>query len=439
MRTRLRIIAGGLGVLGVFAFVISLWFAPKILRIAVGPLTSSDMRVAVSFLQALQHEGAPVRLKLVLTESATASSEALDHDKADLAIARPDVGLPVQSATVAIMRRDAVYFVTRPGLGITQISDLKNRSIGIIAQRPANDRVLSNILGYYDIMYEDITRLALPQADMLQAVQEGRVDAVFLVTPLADRFARQIKQAFAQGNVKKPAELLVISEAAALIAENPAFDTVDIPRGAFGINPAFPGEDETTLAITHRLVARRDIDETTISELTRLLFTLRLQIAAEVPAANQIEIPSTEDRGAKLPIHPGTIAYVEGETKSFFDRYGDWFYLGVMAVSLVGSAVAALFSGLIGPRRHLHPDAFLKRLVRLLHAAGTAESEAALATIESEAEKVVQGLMAVMARNDADAGRIAAMGFLSAELRIAIAKRRALLAKDASPPPALPA
>ena len=31
------------------------------------------------------------------------------------------------------------------------------------------------------------------------------------------------------------------------------------------------------------------------------------------------------------PVHPGTIAYSEGETKTFFERYGDWMYIGIMA------------------------------------------------------------------------------------------------------------
>ena len=40
-------------------------------------------------------------------------------------------------------------------------------------------------------------------------------------------------------------------------------------------------------AVTHRLVARRKLDETMISELTRLLFALRLTIATEAPAAHR--------------------------------------------------------------------------------------------------------------------------------------------------------
>ena len=45
-----------------------------------------------------------------------------------------------------------------------------------------------------------------------------------------------------------------------------------------------------------------------------------------------------------MPVHPGAAAYIDGELKTFFDRYNDLFYWGMMLVSFFGSALAGLLS-----------------------------------------------------------------------------------------------
>ena len=37
-------------------------------------------------------------------------------------------------------------------------------------------------------------------------------------------------------------------------------------------------------------------------------------------------------QGCSLPVHVGAAAFIDGEQKTFFERYGDWFYLGVMGL-----------------------------------------------------------------------------------------------------------
>lgn len=413
------------------ALVTHALFAPKILRVAVGPVGSSDVRVIVGYLQALQRERAGIRFKLVMTDGSAASNKALETRKADLAVARADIGLPANSATVAIMRRDAIMLITRPGSAIEKIADLRNKTIGGLVPGGANERLFNAIIAQHDVAPNDMLKIFGSFADMMAAVQEGRIDAMFLVNPATDRAVRAFFGAFPKVEGQQPG-LLPIGEAEALVEQNPAYDTYEIVRGTFGANPATPEENATTLAVTHRLVARRDLSEQTVSELTRLLVTLRLQVAQEVPAANQIELPSTDDRAAKLPTHPGTIAYVEGETRTFFERYGDFIYIGVMVVSLLGSAAAALVSTLMGRRTSVTPDSRLKDLLRLTQDVNDAASIEELSWIEAESRDVLRDLMASLGEKEVDAGRIAAISFLSTELRRAMSERRVALMPQAA-------
>lgn len=422
MRRRLKVLAMvfvGVAVAAAAAYGL---FAPRLLRVAVGPLGGQDIRIVVAFLQSLQREKASLRLKLVLTEGASASGALLESGKADLAVIRSDITVPEKAATVAIFRREAVYFVTRPGSKITKIGDLKGKAIGSIAPRPANDRMLESILTHYGIAASEVDVIRGNQAEIGQALQDGKLDAFFAVAPVADRMSRWAFLAFPKVENEEPG-FLPITEAEAIAEQVPAYDTVELVRGVFGGDPPQPEEETTTLAATHRLVARRTLDESVVSELTRLLFALRLSIAAEAPAANQIELPSAEDRGAKLPVHPGTIAYIEGETKTFFERYGDWIYLGIMGFSLVGSVAAALFSRVGASRSGVHPvtDDELHRMVVLIDQLRQASSAEALPGLEAEARTLHHLLLHSVAEAAQDSDRIATIRFLVDELRLAVA------------------
>ena len=426
MRGRLKIVASGLIAVTLAVFFAYFAFSPKKLTIAVGPIGGSDIRVMVAFLQALQREGAPVRLKLLATDGAAASAEMFAKGKIDLAVLRTDVAMPDQAATVALLRRDAVYFITRPGSGIKKISDLRAKVVGAIAPRPANDQVLDRILTHYGVKASELDILRGTTAEIMQAVHEGRIDAVFVVAPASDRFGRSAFQGFPRVEGKEP-ELLPVSEAEAMIEQYPQLDTVDIVRGAFGGDPPRPDEDVGTLAVTHRLVARRSLNEDVVAELTRQLMSLRLGMATEAPAANDIELPSTEDRGAKFPTHPGTIAYAEGETKTFFERYGDWFYISAMILSLLGSIAAALWSRLGGRSATDEIDRDMKAIAALIRLARQAETPSELATLEKQSEDIYSALVNAMISAKPETDQVATIRFLVSELRAVIADRRQTL------------
>lgn len=433
MRQSLKLIATGLVAIAMVAGVAALWLRPTVLRVAAGPVGSSDVRVIVAYLQTLQRERADVRFRLVLAEGPADAAAKLESGKADLAVVRSDIQIPTKSSTVAIMRREAAFFITKPGSEITQIQQLKGKTVGLVRSSTANERILAQILAQYDITGNDLIQLRGPPPEMQAAVHEGRVDALFFVTPLAERVVRTAIQTFPKVEGQS-AGLLPIAEAEALVAEYPALDTVEIVRGTFGANPVLPESAMTTLAVSHRLVARNELSEQVISEATRLLVTLRPQVVREAPAANQIDLPSTEDRAARLPTHPGTVAYVDGETKTFFERYGDYIYIGIMAFSLLGSALAALFSMLTRRSDPVQPDTLMADLVAEMDRARRAVSAAELDAIEDETEDLIARLLRASTGKSGDTAQVSAVALLVSEFRHSLARRRHSLSREVHPP-----
>ena len=84
----------------------------------------------------------------------------------------------------------------------------------------------------------------------------------------------------------------------------------------------------------------------------------------EFPLAAKIETPDT-DKDAVIPVQPGAAPSVDGEEKSFLDRYSDLIWLSLMGLSATGSIGAWLASFLRKDERNgnlTHRDRLLDML-----------------------------------------------------------------------------
>ncbi len=428
MRRKLKTIATVLVGVAVIAAAAALWFRPTVLRVAAGPVGSSDVRVIVAYLQALQRERADIRFRLILTEGPADSAARVETGKADLAVVRTDIAMPTKASTVAILRREAAFFITKPGSDIKEIAELKGKTVGLVRSTAANESILTKILYHYDLPAQDVTRVSGPPQEMQQQVADGKFDALFFVTPISEQLTRRAIQTFPKVEGKYPG-LLPVAEAEALLADHPQYDTVEIVRGTFGANPVLPDSTVTTLAVTHRLVADNNLSDAVVSELTRLLVTLRPQIVRDTPAVNQLDLPSTEDKAARLPNHPGAVAFIDGETKTFFERYGDYIYIGIMAFSLLGSALAALFSGFARRADPVPSDILMSDLVVEIERVRQADHLATLDMIEDEADETIARLLRASTRKGGDSNEVAAVALLVSEFRYTLARKRETLEK----------
>src|SRR6202035_4609520 len=72
-------------------------------------------------------------------------------------------------------------------------------------------------------------------------------------------------------------------------------------------DPAWPDDKVETVSVSHLIVARKALSETTVAAFYRQLFALRQAIARQVPGAAHITKPDTE-KDAELPVHRGAAA-----------------------------------------------------------------------------------------------------------------------------------
>jgi TRAP transporter TAXI family solute receptor len=403
---------------------------PTTLRVAVGPSGSEDARLVAIVAQSLARTHEDVRLRPVTTSGVAESAELAEQTKADLAVVRSDVGIPANTQTVAILHRDAVLLLAADPT-LSSVPDLRAKRIGIVRNPAGNARLLAHILEQYEVPADAVSTVPLGTGQEAgQALRDHRVDAVMVVSPLTGRTAGEVVASITRAGGTPT--FIPIGEAAVLARRWPALESVEIARGTFGGTPPRPAETVTTVGVSHRLVAQARIADSVVSELTRLLFVTRPGLAAEVPLANQIEAPDTS-KSASLPVHPGAQAYYEGEVESFFERYGDWFYLLVMCISILGSAAATLVSRAAN-RSRARDMALLRQLLTIVRASRDVEDELELADLDRQADEILAAALARAGTGAIDNAGVAAFTLGLDQARRAIAERRVLLLERQAAP-----
>src|SRR5262249_38514156 len=115
-----------------------------------------------------------------------------------------------------------------------------------------------------------------------------------------------------------------------------AYESFDLPKGAFRSSPPIPSDDLTTLKVAFYLVAKKDLDKDVVTDLTQALMNARRDLISEYPILAQFSAPST-DADAFLPVHPGSASFYNGDQESFLDKWGNVIFLVPM---LLGGAVS---------------------------------------------------------------------------------------------------
>ena len=435
-RTVLIAIAGCLATAAIVALAGYFYERPTSLRVAVTRDTD-DFRLMTAIAHVFGKERESIRFKLNPVNDAAASAAALEAGEADLAVVRSDVAMPASGQTLVILHRNAAVLMVPAASPITRVTDMRGRKIGIVkgpSSGSGNLHLLETILAQYDIGPDMIEPVNLRGFEVFTAVEQKLVDVVMAVGIPGEARLNDIVSAVAQAGKGAPV-FLPVQEARAIAQRTPRVESMELVRGAFGGDPPKPAASFETLAVSVRLVARSTLSNSTASDITKSLFANRLSIAQKEPLASRIEAPPT-DKGAALPTHPGTAAYIDGEEQTFFEKYSDFIYIGAMLLSVVGSAAAALASRWKSDSAG-EVETMMARLLAILKAARSAETMEELDGLEHESDEILVSALAHHSLNNAAASQIGTLSLALEQARLAIRDRRRQLRGEPRPPPRL--
>jgi hypothetical protein len=181
-----------------------------------------------------------------------------------------------------------------------------------------------------------------------------------------------------------------------------------------------------TISFSHHIVARKGLSDTTVATLSRQLFAARQQLMAEFPLAAKIETPDT-DKDAVIPAHPGAAAFVDGEEKTFLDKYSDYIWWGLMALSATGS-LGAWFAGYLKRDERSSNNHLRERLLDMIAQARRSESVEELDQLQSEADTMLRDTLRCFEEGAIQDGALTAFNVVLEQFHRAIADRKLLLA-----------
>ena len=414
------------------ALALTYWvWQPVTVRVAVGPGGSEDQTLVLALAKAFDTRGGAVRLTPIQSDGTLQSLTLLGAGKADLAVARGDLAMPSDTNSVAILRRNFVVLWApagrkgAPKSKVTEIAALSGRRIGIVGLGDANLNLLRVILGESGVNPQKVTIIQFGTDHIAEMTQDTTLDAFMMVGALDDKVIAETIATTTR--LRGDPKFLPVDVSEAIAERHPLYESEEIAAGAFAATPQRPDDKIETIAVNHLLVAPSTLSEDAVAAFTRELFAVRPSLAKDLPGASHIQKPDT-DKDAALPAHPGAAAYIDGNERSFMDKYSDYIWGVVLLLSGLGSVAAWLRHYLRREERSenaLHRD----RLLTAITSVREATSVDDLAAMQSAADDILRETLACHEDGAIEDGDLAAFGLVLAQFHQAIVDRRAVIAQ----------
>lgn len=304
-----------------------------------------------------------IEVTVLKTGGTKQNLELLQQGKVQLATAQADivseqmdvVGTANSSKssvrTIAVLYKDLFQLLVRDP-NLKKFIQLKGKTVALPAKGGQYQSFLK-IAQYYGLLKGNqievtITGETSKSYDDRQAEEDFRlkkVDALFRVRAVGNKGIATLVQDYS-------GRLVGIEQADAMKIKHPAFEVVNIPKGAYKGNPAVPEESLPTIAVSRLFVTNDGVDEKIIRDITQIIIERKQEIANAIlpehpevkPLVATIDKPDSS-RDSVIPIlHAGAASFYERDKPSFIQEHSDYLALLLTVVLLFLSWIRNLNS-----------------------------------------------------------------------------------------------
>jgi hypothetical protein len=155
--------------------------------------------------------------------------------------------------------------------------------------------------------------------------------------------------------------------------------------------PKTPDEELDTLGLQWLLIAQSTMSEQKGTELARTILENKNELGLAGLFATKIE-PADTDKDALIAAHRGAAQYIDDDTRSFSDRYSDFIYLGMAALSIFGSLSLGIYAAFtrVAPEK---AGALATSLLEIGERIDQANSMEALHAVQEELEALLKNVV----------------------------------------------
>ena len=251
----------------------------------------------------------------VTAQATGASSENIrlvGKDEADLAIVQNDVmdyayngtnlfkDQQVKGiSTVATLYREVVQIAINPNAKINTIADMKGKKISVGDAGSGVEFNATQILAAAGLTFDDLKASHLSFKESGNAYQDGQLDGFFVTAGIPNAAIQEI-------TALQKVKLLALDQKTVdkLIKDYPFYTPYVVKKETYKGMTA----DTLTVAVKATLIARDDLDETTVYNITKALFENKDELGKAHAKGVELDINEAV-KGVSVPLHPGAKKY----------------------------------------------------------------------------------------------------------------------------------
>lgn len=355
---------------------------------AVGEASGTEARFAARLAAMLKATSSRLQVKIVRNADNAKALGQFDRKLADLAVLRTDAKIPPRARSIAILEHDVLMLISPGDKKIKSLAELKKKKVAVLASGN-NLAFVRNVLDIAEGA-DAASRLQLAPANATldKLFASGGYGAVIAV----DHASAIVKDKnFEQIAKRAPFTVNAIDEAKALSRRHPGILEETLATGLLSSTPQIPDDDLDTVGLQWLLVGQTTMSANTAGELARTIYENKAELALDDGFATKIE-PADVDKTALVVAHQGVTEYINDTAKSFLERYSDLFYLGVAALSVIGSLFVALYTKVtrVAPEK---ASELATAILDIGERAADTKSMEALDGLQDELERVLRGVV----------------------------------------------
>jgi TRAP-type uncharacterized transport system substrate-binding protein len=358
------------------------------LTFAVGEAGAPDARFAARLAAMLKATSSRLQIKIVRNADNAKALGQFDRKLADLAILRTDAKIPPRARSIAILEHDVLILISPGDKKIKSLSDLKKKKVALLTSGN-NLAFVRNVLDIAEgTDAGSRLQLAPPSSSLDKLFGSGGYGAVIAV----DHASAIVKDKnFEQTAKRAPFTVNAVDEAKALSRRHPGILEETLATGLLSSTPQIPDDDLDTIGLQWLLVGQATMSANTAGDLARTIYENKAELALDDGFASKIE-PADVEKTALVVAHQGVTEYINDTAKSFLERYSDLLYLGVAALSIIGSIFLALYTKVtrVAPEK---ASELATAILDIGERVADAQSMEGLEGLQDELERVIRGVV----------------------------------------------